>query len=135
VSIALSLLASLAISDGSGLEFPANLHGTWDANADACQLEYSDYRIEIAKSKMIYWESSGTPEQVYSASANETWIDLIMAGEEQAWKSKLRLVLSDSDQILFVEDIAIPEQDYFKTVWFYHRCPSSDDTKGKNAKN
>lgn len=132
---AFSLVALLAVANVAGPEIPAKLHGTWDAGVEACRAEYSDMRMTITDEKIGYWESNGQPTQIYAAGSDDIWIDLAMSGEEQTWKSKLRLVLSGSADILFVEDIAVPEHDYFKTTWFYHRCSDGVANREKNAKN
>ena len=116
--------ATLAILGAVG--FPQAFHGIWDESPQACAGQTSTIRIAISEKRISYWESEGTPTELFSAGSKDVRVSLKMLGEGEEWQSQNRFVANEAGDLLFVEALPMRDKPYFKTVWFYHRCP--DDT-------
>jgi hypothetical protein len=122
----LSLMAPFvlaAAASGKPHAFPEPFWGVWDASAEACARDHSDVRIRIDESSIEYWESGGTPVELFHAGERDILVTLAMSGEGETWLSRKRFVLDDRGPRMFAEALPQVGEDYYKTVWFYHRCP------------
>jgi len=123
MSVLMALLLMQAGQTNIPLAFPPAFHGVWDADAEACSGGHSDMRIKIDANGIGYWESEGKPVEIFTAGENDILVALAMLGEEQKWRSHTRFVLDRSGERMFAEAIPQAGEDYFKTIWFYQRCP------------
>ncbi|MCA1748113.1 MAG: hypothetical protein ABR601_00380 [Parasphingopyxis sp.] len=64
------------------------------------------------------------PIELFGADDRDVHVKLGMSGEGESWESRTRFVLSADGDQLFAEALPQVGEDYFKTIWFYHRCPA-----------
>ncbi|MBC2776185.1 hypothetical protein [Parasphingopyxis marina] len=123
VMTAAILILQSGSSAAPALPLPEAFQGIWDVSAQACEAPISDMRIEIDEEGIAYWESDGRPIEIFSAGEQDILVTFAMSGEGETWRAQKRFVLDRTGERLFAETMPQPGEPFYKTIWFYHRCP------------
>lgn len=83
---------------------PAIYLGEWNDDLAACGTGNNPAALTISSTKLDFYESEGAVRTVEITSERDATVFLTMTGEGETWKTKFRLLLSQSGNELTIDD-------------------------------
>ena len=80
--------------------FPELFRGVWDVSLEACDHEWSDARLRVDRTTIVYWESSGQITEIHYAHESELRVKLKMTGEGEEWEKVALYKLTEYSSVI-----------------------------------